>query len=106
LQTAFDVRDHDGGRPTIFVTMDTNLRIRADALGMVAETYENQRVDIDSLDTGLKEIDVGPEDVDNFFHDGRYAWEPRAGIEMMPNHCLLLRDRTNPSHTALGRYDA
>src|SRR5271165_3573593 len=38
LQTAFDIREHDGGRPTIFVTMDTNLRIRADALGMAAET--------------------------------------------------------------------
>src|SRR5262249_25571703 len=36
LQCAFDVREQDGGRPTVFVTMDTNLRIRADALGMVA----------------------------------------------------------------------
>ena len=42
LQTAFDVRENDAGRVTIFVTMDTNLRIRADALGMAAQTYENQ----------------------------------------------------------------
>ena len=33
LQTAIDVRDANG-TPTVFVTMDTNLRIRADALGM------------------------------------------------------------------------
>ena len=45
LQTAFDVRDEDVSQPTVFVTMDTNLRIRADALGMLAETYENQRVE-------------------------------------------------------------
>ena len=39
LQTAFAIREEEPGRPTIFVTMDTNLRIRADALGMVSETY-------------------------------------------------------------------
>src|SRR5947207_2051232 len=29
LQTAIDVRDKDASMPTVFVTMDTNLRIRA-----------------------------------------------------------------------------
>jgi PhoH-like ATPase len=103
LQTAFDVREHDGGRPTIFVTMDTNLRIRADALGMVSETYENQRVLVDQLDTGVKEIEVDSNDIDAFFQEGRIS--PR-GAELSPNQCILLRDRTNPSHTALGRFDA
>jgi PhoH-like ATPase len=108
LQTAFDVREADGGRPTIFVTMDTNLRIRADALGMVSETYENQRVEAESLDTGVKEIDVDPREIDAFFHEGRLA-QPAAQpgeLPLVPNTCILLRDRTNPSHTALGRFDA
>jgi PhoH-like ATPase len=103
LQTAFDVRENDAGRPTVFVTMDTNLRIRADALGMVAQTYENQRVDVDQLTSGMVELDVDGEDVDTFFRDGRVALSDPAPV---PNTCLLLRDRTNPSHTALGRYDA
>src|ERR1700678_2671210 len=58
LQTAFFVREQDGGRPTVFVTMDTNLRIRADALGMVTQNYENQRVNVETLDSGVKEIEV------------------------------------------------
>jgi PhoH-like ATPase len=103
LQTAFDVRENDGGRPTIFVTMDTNLRIRADALGMAAETYENQRVDVDHVTSGIVEFEVDGEEVDAFFREGRVA--PREPFPT-PNTCLLLRDRTNPSHTALGRYDA
>ncbi|MGO9708971.1 MAG: PhoH family protein [Polyangiaceae bacterium] len=108
LQTAFDVREQDGGRPTIFVTMDTNLRIRADALGMVAETYENQRVEVDALDTGVKEIDVDPREIDAFFHEGRLPLPqpPSSEVPLTANLCLLLRDRTNPSHTALGRWDA
>ncbi|MGH7436219.1 MAG: PhoH family protein [Polyangiaceae bacterium] len=103
LQTAFDIRENDGGRPTIFVTMDTNLRIRADALGMVSQTYENQRVhNVDQLTSGIVEVDVDGAEIDAFFRDGRIAaTEPLPD----PNTCLLMRDRTNPSHTALGRFD-
>jgi PhoH-like ATPase len=103
LQTAFDVRENDGGRPTVFVTMDTNLRIRADALGMVAQTYENQRVDVDPLTGGIAEAEVDSAAVDSFFREGRVPW---ADPTPAPNTCMMLRDRSNPSHTALGRYDA
>jgi PhoH-like ATPase len=134
LQTAFEVREHDGGRPTIFVTMDSNLRIRADALGMVAQNYENERVLVEQLDSGVKEIEVDAQAIDAFFHDGRLA---AAGLPLgngapavqampglptpapvpganggafpfglTPNLSILLRDKTNASHTALGRYDA
>jgi PhoH-like ATPase len=103
LQTAFEVRENDGGRPTVFVTMDTNLRIRADALGMVAQTYENQRVDVDSLASGMVDVEMDGEDIDSFFRDGRVT--PREAV-WAPNTCLLMRDRSNPSHTALGRFDA
>jgi PhoH-like ATPase len=132
LQTAFDVRESDGGRPTIFVTMDSNLRIRADALGMVAENYENQRVLVEQLDTGVKEIELDAQAIDAFFHDGRLAAMSLPGandpgpshsggsgsghgpsndvaygpLGLTPNLSVLLRDKTNPSHTALGRYDA
>jgi PhoH-like ATPase len=101
LQTAFDVRDQDGGRPTIFVTMDTNLRIRADALGMTSQNYENQRVEADDLDSGIREFTVDSDAVNKFFEDGFLALKD----EMAPNSCVVLRDRANPSHTALGRYD-
>jgi len=127
LQTAFDVRDEDPSRPTVFVTMDTNLRIRADALGMLAETYENQRVEPQRIDTGVTELEVSAEEIDTFFQEGALAPAPAliapergeklervAGSGDAPgprgiltaNLCVLLRDRANPSHTALGRYDA
>ena len=126
LQTAFQVRDEDVSHPTIFVTMDTNLRIRADALGMLAETYENQRVEPSGDATGVTEIEVSAEEIDTFFQDG--ALSPNPGLIaaergerversannngdtgmraiLTANLCVLLRDRANPSHTALGRYD-
>ncbi|MBP9113288.1 MAG: PhoH family protein [Polyangiaceae bacterium] len=100
LQTAFDIREADGGKPTIFVTMDTNLRIRADALGMMAETYENTRVE-DTQEDGVTTLDVDHDEVDQFFQTG--ALRPKTPLHA--NRCIMLRDRTNPSHTALGRFD-
>jgi PhoH-like ATPase len=70
---------------------------------MVAETYENPRVDADRLDTGMKELELQPGDIDNFFHEGRVAVE---GMNIAPNTCIFLRDASNPTHTALGRWDA
>jgi PhoH-like ATPase len=120
LQTAFEVREQDGGRPTIFVTMDTNLRIRADALGMVAETYENQRVEPQRVETGVTDVEVSADEIDAFFQEGRlpapaHLLPPEKGEArnrestqpyLSANLCVLLRDRANASHTALGRYDA
>jgi PhoH-like ATPase len=123
LQTAFEVREADGGRPTVFVTMDTNLRIRADALGMVAETYENQRVEPQRVETGVTDVEVSADEIDTFFQEGRLPapphliaperGEPRdrertkeSAPYLYANLCVLLRDRANASHTALGRYDA
>jgi PhoH-like ATPase len=124
LQTAFDVREADGGRPTVFVTMDTNLRIRADALGMVAETYENQRVEPQRVETGVTDVEVTADEIDIFFQEGRlpappHLIPPERGesrererernkdvVYLSANLCVLLRDRANASHTALGRYDA
>jgi len=103
LQCAFDVREQDGGRPTVFVSMDTNLRIRADALGMAAENYENTRVEVDRLDTGVTEIVVDGPAVDRFFEEGRLALEDQ---ELSANLCVLLRDKASATHTALGRWDS
>lgn len=104
LQTAIDLRDRDTSRPTVFVTMDTNLRIRADALGVDAETYENQRVKDPELSHSVMELDVPGADVDTFFQHGRVA--PPGLATLNPNACVMLRDAGAPSHTALGRYDS
>jgi len=102
LQTAIEFRDASPDKPTIFVTMDVNLRIRADALGLTTETYENQAVDIDELKSGMAEIEVTPEQLDSFF-DGA-AMAPPNAEPMYSNVSVLLRDTSPRKRTALGRY--
>ncbi len=104
LQTAIEVRDQSPGVPTIFVTMDVNLRIRADALGLATEAYENQAVDIDHLDTGIVEVVVPAAAFDQFFESG--AVEPPAGEKLYANVSVVLRDDSPRPRSGLGRFHA
>ena len=102
LQTAIDLRDRDKTHPTVFVTMDTNLRIRADALGVASQTYENPRVQDLDLENSVVEVCVSPADIEAFFAQGQVAVSHH---DLYPNAGVLLRNEQALNHTALGRYD-
>jgi PhoH-like ATPase len=102
LQTAIDLRDATPDRPTIFVTMDVSLRIRADALGLETQAYENQTVDVEALDPGLVELQVDAKRLEQFFADGRL--EVGESHQLTANVSIMLRGPND--RTGLGRYDA
>jgi PhoH-like ATPase len=104
LATALEVRDSMPDRPTVFVTMDVNLRIRADALGLKTEAYENQSVDAERLETGIVELALGTADLDRFFETGLLPPPPGAGL--YANVSVMLRDDGAKPRTALGRFNA
>jgi PhoH-like ATPase len=87
----------------VMVSKDTNLRIKADALGLSAEDYTTDRVALDELYTGTASWTVDPVKVDMLFDGGLLPEEDQA---LNPNQFVTLVDRTNESHTALGRYYA
>ncbi|TYO99629.1 PhoH-like ATPase [Geothermobacter ehrlichii] len=101
LAVALKLRD-ERQHPVIFVTKDTNLRIKADALGLRAEDYESDKVDIDELYPGATVVQVSKEEVDRFYSEGHLDLEG----DFFPNQCLTLVDESNPSHTAIGRFQA
>ncbi|MDH3998057.1 MAG: PhoH family protein [Desulfuromonadales bacterium] len=87
--------------PVVFVTKDTNLRIKADAIGLTAQDYESDKVSLDELYAGAAELLVESEQIDLFYNQGFLDLHD----EFLPNQCLTLVDSANPSHTALGRYN-
>ncbi|UCF45987.1 MAG: PhoH family protein [Myxococcales bacterium] len=104
LQMALDLRDEHPDQPLVFVTMDTNLRIRADALGLKAETYEGGRISIDELYSGVISADVDRDLVDQLAK--RELVDADAlGVELYAHAGVVLRERDRPRHTALGRFD-
>jgi PhoH-like ATPase len=103
LAVALDLRDKEPDHPAIFVTKDMNLRIRADALAVKTEDYDADKVDIEELYPGWREVFVERTVVDDVYQKGE-AFLPENGLH--PREFLLLRDRENPNHTALGKYVA
>jgi PhoH-like ATPase len=102
LMVALDVRDANKGEPTIFVTKDVNLRIRADSLGLTSMDFEAERIDIDELYSGMIELPVSGGDVDTFYSQNTLELTEST---LSANQYVLLRDRDAPSHSALGRFD-
>src|SRR4051812_19330561 len=106
LGVALEVRDKNKERSTILVTKDVNLRIRADALGLKAEEYYADKIDVEELYSGNGEVDVPAAAVDAFYQEGSLSIDAIGGANgFYANQYLLLRDRENASHTALGRFD-
>jgi PhoH-like ATPase len=103
LQTALDIQTAST-QPTIFVTMDVSLRIRADALGLQTEPYENQNVDLNALESMIVEVVVSSEGLASFFKTG--ALEPEDHIEYSANASVMLRGPGPSERTGLARYDA
>jgi PhoH-like ATPase len=60
------------GERVIFITKDINLRIKAEALGIVTQDYEKAKVNFSELYTGFKEVEIQDDSViDKMFSEGR-----------------------------------
>jgi PhoH-like ATPase len=107
LAVALDLLEKEKGTPTVFVTKDTNLRIRADALGLHAEDYDVEGLAaLDDLWSGVSEVEVAAEHVNDFYANGSVPLAAAGGEAPPPNAFVVLRDRTNPQHSAVGKYSA
>jgi PhoH-like ATPase len=103
LSVASGIKKVSPKSQTILVTKDINLRIKADALGLLAEDYENDRVLIKDLYTGMIEVLVSPEWLASFRANGEL--ELNGGQQYFPNEYCTLMDETNPKRTALAKVD-
>ena len=88
---------------TVLVSKDINLRIKANALGLEAEDYENDRVFLTELYSGMIELAVSADKMVKFRNEGEL--ELNGGKKYFPNEYCTLTDETNPKRTALAKVD-
>jgi PhoH-like ATPase len=104
LSLAANIQKAQPKNPTILVSKDINLRIKADALGLQAEDYETDRVFITDLYTGMAEMAVATNKMAAFRAKGELDLE--SGKQYFPNEYCTLTDETNLKRTALTKVDA
>ncbi len=115
---------YEAGERVVFVSKDINARLKADALGIAAEDFENQKVNVDRLYSGYLNAPVDGELIDEMYREemlpvdlvtealSRIATDdgPTNGagngdakVAIQPNQYIILTDATDESHTGIGR---
>lgn len=89
------------GEQVVFVSKDFAARIKAEAVGLEVQDYNNFKFSYDGLYRGMKKVDLSKHEIDVFYKDGAIAL---PNIECKPNEYLLMTSLEHSS--AIGKYDA
>ncbi len=120
LETALGLAQQ--GENVIFITKDINLRIKAEAIGIIAEDYEKEKVHPEQLYLGWRDLTLPSDSIDKFFkskkleppvdHWPRDPAHVEAGSSSInalarwrPNEMAILHSRESGSQSALARFD-
>jgi PhoH-like ATPase len=98
-------REHPGH--VALITRDTNMRLKCDALGIVAQDYQHSRLQVEEQYSGSREVDVPSALIDKLYQAGS------ADIKVLndyaeglfPHQFLMLNATDKPGQTAMVRYD-
>lgn len=105
LKMAMDIKKSRPDEKCTVVSKDINLRLKADALGLEAEDYENgKQHEPDEMYSGQVVLDADSEAIGFFAREGHVVV---SGMdELDPNQYITLQNPQDPKQTMLGRYDA
>ncbi len=87
-----------------FITRDTNMRLKCDALGIPAEDYQNARIDVDEQYTGIVERQVPGAVIDELYANNRCPLEVVEGVH--PQQIVVLAATEAANKTAMARVDS
>lgn len=90
----------------VLITKDTNLRIKADAVGLEAQDYANDKVMISNLYPGSRDIKVSANVIDEFHRNGHLSVKelPEEAVSsLQPNEGVTLTNRDRAKHSLLAR---
>ncbi|MDI3279895.1 MAG: PhoH family protein [Bacillota bacterium] len=97
-------------QPVILVSKDINMRVKADAIGIQAQDYRTNKVDIEELYTGYRRLPVPPALIDRFYAEGELPLdllpEAEPPLAFFPHQFLALEDENGTGKSALGRVEA
>jgi PhoH-like ATPase len=94
------------GERVNFISKDINARVKADALGIIAEDFLKQQVNFESFYSGWREITCSKALIDEFYKKKSLPLD-RLGLEdpLSASEFVLMRDETQPKHTAVAKHD-
>jgi PhoH-like ATPase len=107
LSVVVDLAKERGHDHVVFVTRDTNMRIKADAMGIIAEDYEHAHVGVDENYTGVVDLTLPGAAIGDVYGRGWLPWtaDEALSARLSPNQFVIAHSEDNPNQSALLRYD-
>jgi len=106
LGVALGLREKFGKKKVVFITKDTNLRIKADALDIRSGDYEPVGLRIEEFYTGKSDISLSRFQLEEFLKNGEILLGPGAReYKLFSNQYVVLTEKGDDSKVVLGRYD-
>lgn len=100
LACALDLKKK--GCDVYLISKDINARIKADALGIATQDFETNKVNIDELYTGWREMIMPVKKIEDFLRDEELPYEED---DLFKNEFVLLKAAENENKTALAKYN-
>ncbi|GGJ54755.1 PhoH-like ATPase [Anoxybacillus voinovskiensis] len=103
---ALEEQEKEDGRSVILVSKDALVRVKADAIGLQAEDFLNDRVvDIEHIYTGFLELYIHTEHLSRFYEKGELVLSEIANHPFYPNQFIIMKDALGSSASAVGMVD-
>ncbi|MYL32995.1 AAA family ATPase [Pontibacillus yanchengensis] len=103
LNLHLEEKEKGSEKEVTLVSKDMLMRIKADSIGLIAEDFLSERaVNEDAIYNGFKELYVSEDEINLFFQTGELDLQQQVAEALHPNEFIILKNRTNPSHSAIG----
>ncbi len=103
---SLEEQSKENGKQVILVSKDALVRVKADALGLQAEDFLNDRVvEVDHIYSGFLEVYINRSLLDLFYEKGELHVTELVNHPFYPNQFIILKDALGGSASAIGIVD-
>lgn len=103
IHIAQETMKNESDTPCIIVSKDTNVRIRANALGIKAENYERDRIHKDEINKGYSDIEISNKHFEELISNKEIDISKCIDPELtFPNYYYIIK-KSGDKKTILGR---
>ncbi len=104
LTITLNIKNESPKIKTILVTKDLCVAIKAEALNIEVQDYKNDKIDVDQLYKGFKEIFLSSSQI-NKVYNGGLKLNKKTGLTAFPNEFFYIKSTDQNSHETLAKYD-
>lgn len=104
ITIALNIKKESKNINTILVTKDLCVAIKAESLNLEVQDYMNDKVDVDHIYKGYKEISLPSPQIDKIYNGG-LKLNKKTGLDALPNEFFYIKSSDQKSHETLARYD-